>query len=70
MEAIYGTGIDTREQNRAFRERHGEHWGPASTTQTTVGLPGPKLRNCPYASRKSSAVWSGSGKSSQAVQEI
>ena len=44
------------EEPRLFVSGTSEHWGPASTTQTTVGLPGPRLKAPPYASRKSSAA--------------
>ena len=68
MEAIYGTGIDTRGAEPGFVSGTSDHWGPGVYYSDDRGVSGPRLKVPPYASRRSSAaVSSGSGKSSQAV---
>ena len=61
-----------RSRTQAFREVARANTGvPASTTQTTADVPGPRLKAPPYGSPKSSAaVSSESGKSNQAVPTI
>ena len=72
MEAIYGTGIDTRgAEPRLFVSGTSEHWGPGVYYSDDRGVTWTETQGAAVRfPQEFGAVSSGSGKSSRAVREI